>query len=81
MKKSEILIKELLTETSHQRANAAMALGNIKCQNAVQPLIEVLGNGSDSLQRQAAISLYEITRQSFGKDQEKWLEWWNKEKR
>lgn len=62
------------------RAQAIIALGNIKAKGTLKLLTSLLESDSEAVQIAAARALKEITGENFGPDQSKWQEWWLKNK-
>jgi HEAT repeat protein len=75
------LIKALEDSSVVIRGSAANLLGILQAVEAVEPLIRLLQHKNVSVYRSAIISLSNITGKRFGKDYERWMEWWEKEKR
>ncbi|MBD3286505.1 hypothetical protein GF359_08060, partial [candidate division WOR-3 bacterium] len=68
---------DALEYTDHgQREKAADILGNIRHPRAIKPLIDVMGDERLYVRRQIAFSLYQITLQDLGNEQEPWLRWY-----
>ncbi|MGR3176271.1 MAG: hypothetical protein ACUZ8N_17020 [Candidatus Scalindua sp.] len=59
---------------------AAVALGGIKDYRAVEPLIDALKDERLIVRVKSAYALYEVTGKDFGRSQEKWQEWWIRNK-
>ena len=79
----EPLITTLLNDANEFiRIRAVVALGKIKDQRAIEPLIYALKNinkyrGGASI---VVSALQEITGENYGKDIKKWERWWEKNK-
>jgi len=85
----DLLIPALKDDNDDLRLSVALALKKIKSPNAVKPLIEclkdpyrydVMGTIIYPVRDTAQEALTAITGQSFGSDQAKWQEWWEKNK-
>lgn len=76
----EDLIAALDNENSYVRRDAAISLGVRKDLRAIEPLIHTLKDEELYVQDCASESLTKITGQDFGKDYEKWKEWWEQNK-
>lgn len=77
----DLLIGALKNNDSKVRDRATYALGLIQDPRAMKPLIEMLKDVSVDVQKDAALALERITGQSFGVDHDKWLKWWQENKR
>lgn len=62
------------------RRHAARTLGVIGNPRAVPRLIVALGDSDRRVKELAEQSLKQITKQDFGRDRAKWVEWWDKNK-
>ncbi len=67
-------------EDIHVRRDAAYLLRSTKDLRAIEPLINALGDKDSVIPGYAADALCEITGQDFGKEAQKWQEWWEKNK-
>jgi len=56
--------------------NATLYLGSIGDQKAVPHLIRALGHTASRSYQESATHLQAITGQSYGTDQQKWIDWW-----
>ncbi len=74
------LIAALKDKEFNVRKATAWALGEIKDSQADVALIEALKDEDRFVQKEAANALREITGKDFGEDQQKWQEWWMREK-
>ncbi|MEM1574213.1 MAG: HEAT repeat domain-containing protein [Candidatus Methanomethylicaceae archaeon] len=74
------LIQALKDKSLSVRIEAANALGELKDIRAITYLIPLLGDDYYSVRNAAREALKKITNQDFGFDQEKWLDWWEKNK-
>jgi len=63
------------------REECAASLGAIRDSKALPALIEALKDDYKDIQLKAASSLKEMTGQDFGKDYEKWLNWYASNKK
>jgi HEAT repeat protein len=77
----EPLIAALKDGNKGTRRGAAISLGAIKDPRAIEPLIAALKDERLIVRVKSAYALYEITGKDFGRNQEKWQEWWIKNKR
>ncbi len=76
----ELLIAALKDKSKRIRRGAAISLGAMKDPRAIEPLIAALKDESLLVRIKSAYALYEITGKDFGRNQEKWQEWWAKNK-
>lgn len=76
----EPLIAALKDGNKGTRRGAAISLGAIKDPRAIEPLIAALKDESLLVKTKSSYALYEITGKDFGRNQEKWQEWWTKNK-
>ena len=76
----EPLIAALKEKNKRIQRRAAVALGGIKDYRAVEPLIDALKDEKLIVRVKSAYALYEITGKDLGRSQEKWQEWWAKNK-
>jgi HEAT repeat protein len=75
------LIEALAGQDARLRSEAATALGRLKDTRAVAPLIGALSDPDEAVSRAAREALEELTAQKFGKDQARWQEWWQANKK
>lgn len=69
-------VTALLQDAEWQVQSAAVAaVGKLRPQDAVQPLIDLMQKGG-RLQLECADSLFRITTVDFGVDAARWQEWW-----
>ena len=73
----EPLIAALKDEVPRVRARAAQALGRLGDHSAVEPLLVSLKDERAQVRWEATSALESITKQDFGRDQEKWQQWWD----
>ena len=76
----DALIKALNHKDFGVRVGAADALGEMKELKAIEPLITALKDNEEEIRDSFANALKNITGKDFGKDPEKWREWWNQNK-
>ena len=76
----ESLISALKNEDTELKKEAAEALGNMEDKQAIEPLIIALKDGDYAVRRTIAEALGKITGQTLGDKQEKWQEWWERNK-
>jgi HEAT repeat protein len=76
------LVKSLESSNPDIRYATVRALGEIKDERGVGPLVKALRDKEYSVAQAAAEALKKITKRDFGKDYEKWKKWYeeNKEK-
>lgn len=74
------LIETLKDKEMHVRKTTAWALGEIKDSRATKSLIGALEDEDWFVQKEVVQALIEITGKDFGDDQQRWQEWWEKEK-
>ncbi len=72
----EPLIAAMEDKEALVRSNAAVALGEIRDPRVVEPLIAALKDESRDVRSRAAEALRKITGKDFGKDSDRWHEWW-----
>jgi len=73
----EVLIDLLKYSTEDVRRSAAVALGRIRSEQAIQPLLETIASTiNPTITDPAMVALEKITKRGFGRDEEKWIEWW-----
>lgn len=79
LKAQKIMTYGLLNpqRTLTSRVLIAEALGNVRNRDSVQPLIDLLESTDTDLQTAAHNALMKITKQSIGKEIDRWKEWWN----
>lgn len=77
----DLLIGALKDNNSKVRNRATYALGLIQDPRAMKPLIEMLKDVTVDVQKDAAWALERITGQSFGVDYDKWVKWWQENKK
>jgi len=56
----------------------AKAMSELKAQAAIPSLIRLLRNENDYVVQSSAAALTLLTRQQFGTNQDKWVEWWER---
>ncbi|MGR3303034.1 MAG: HEAT repeat domain-containing protein [Candidatus Scalindua sp.] len=64
----------MITRTNEEAAKALVKIG----EPAVAPLIDALKDERLIVRVKSAYALYEVTGKDFGRSQEKWQEWWEK---
>jgi len=74
------LVSALKHEDLGVRIAAAEELGNKKNPQAIAPLITGLKENEEDVQEAFAKALQKITEKDFGRDHEKWQNWWNQNK-
>jgi HEAT repeat protein len=70
---------ELATQTTRPneaRHMALEALADLREPRSISRLIRLLGDGATEIAKSAHWALVVITRQDFGRDAERWNEWW-----
>jgi HEAT repeat protein len=72
----EPLIAAMEDEEGRVRLDAAVALGEMRDPRVVEPLIAALKDESRDVRSRAAEALRKITGKDFGKDSDRWHEWW-----
>jgi len=75
------LVEILKKDDAFVRKDAARALGEIGDPTGSEALIVALSDESENVRKEAADALKKITKQGFGLDKERWLEWWTKQKK
>ena len=75
------LLRSMQEDDSNVQAAAASALGFIEDRRAVPLLINALKRGNPDVQRNVMWALWKITGMGFEKDTEKWLRWWEQNKK
>jgi len=63
------------------RRAAAVAAANKDAKGLVPNLIPLLADREELVQRAAQLALRELTGQNFGKEQQDWQNWWNRQKK
>jgi hypothetical protein len=63
-------------EPETRRLIALWTIGELRLYRSIPTLISVLADPLDSIAEAALRSLSAMTRQEFGKNREKWSEWW-----
>jgi hypothetical protein len=63
-------------EPETRRLIALWTIGELRLYRSIPTLISVLTDPADSIAEAARRSLTAMTRQDFGKNREKWSEWW-----
>ncbi|HMI86643.1 MAG TPA: hypothetical protein VK550_21265 [Polyangiaceae bacterium] len=63
-------------EPEGRRLIALWTIGELRLYRSIPSLIAVLADPVDSIAEAALRSLVAMTRQEFGKNREKWSEWW-----
>jgi hypothetical protein len=63
-------------ETEGRRLIALWTIGELRLYRSIPTLIAVLADPSETISEAALRSLTAMTRQEFGKNREKWHEWW-----
>ncbi len=76
----EHLIGALQDQDIDVRSEAAKALGELKAPESIEPLIEALKDKNYLVSSNASSALKKITGEDFGKDYEKWYQWWQQKK-
>lgn len=78
----EPLINVLDDDSGMVRVSVALALGRLKDARAIEPLINGMNNKKNSgyMKGNFIKSLKKLTKQDFGDDHAKWLDWWTKNK-
>ena len=74
------LLKDLLLTSEYLtvRSAAAMTLGRIGKREDAYTLINALNDTSPFAKNKVYKALKGLTREDFGTDKDKWIEWWNK---
>ncbi len=72
----EPLIAMMEDEEALVRSNAAAALGEMRDPRVVEPLIAALKDKDVNVRSRAEEALRKITGKDFGKDSDRWHEWW-----
>ncbi len=72
----EPLIAAMEDKEALVRSNAAVALGEMRDPRVVEPLIAALKDESREVGSRAAEALKKISGKDFGKDPDRWHEWW-----
>ena len=63
-------------EPEGRRLIALWTIGELRLYRSIPTLISVLADPADAIAEAALRSLTAMTRQEFGKNREKWSEWW-----
>ena len=64
------------------REKVAVALGEIKDDSVIEPLVKLLEKEEATRVRAAAVqALQAITGQEFGQDTDRWRAWWQNQKK
>jgi len=83
-KTAALVLTPYLSENAdpYDRQESISALGDLRNEQAVEPLIKTLKNAQDnfSLRHRTSEALKKITGQDLGSDPEKWIEWWRQKK-
>lgn len=83
MKESQIvepLIAALKDKDAYVRCSAAVGLSEIKDPRSVEYMIIVLSDENRDVQNCIESGLIKITGENYGKDLEKWRQWWSQNK-
>lgn len=76
-KSEQKLIPLLQIDNVLLQREVILALDRIGTSASVRRLIQILGNASWELRRNAELALEKLTAQSFGQDRQRWDSWWN----